>query len=151
VQFDPATRRGLSERERIYQLVGRGAGVSANASYVWNEWKRKVGATEVVDVTPEIKELLATQQLKAAVAVGMADSEAGSFTNFESKKALSAHLAALRAAEKPDLLHVLLNAPRGEPLDLPRSRQKEGEAWCQFDWAKQRGRCYVWTSTQICM
>lgn len=119
VQFDPATRRGLSERERIYQLVGRGAGVSANASYVWNEWKRKVGATEVVDVTPEIKELLATQQLKAAVAVGMADSEAGSFTNFESKEALTAHLAALRATEKPDLLQVLLNAPRGEPLDMP--------------------------------
>ena len=66
VHFDPVTRRGLSELGRIYQLVGRGSGIDANASYVWNTWKRKAGATDVKDVTDEIKALLSATQLKAA-------------------------------------------------------------------------------------
>jgi hypothetical protein len=122
VNFDPATRSGLSESGRVYRLVGRGSGIGMNASYVWNHWKRRAEATDVVDVTPEIEALLATAQLKAAIEVGVADSEAGSFADFTSKEALSAHLAALRATEKPDRLQVLLTAPRGEPLDLPRDR-----------------------------
>ena len=64
VSFDPATRRGLSERGRIYQLVGRGSGIGMNADYVWSTWKRKCGATDVVDVTPEIKELLSRKEDK---------------------------------------------------------------------------------------
>ncbi len=65
VHFDPATRRGLSELGRIYQLIGRGAGIGSNASYVWNTRKRKAGASTVVDVTPEIKELLSGRGIDA--------------------------------------------------------------------------------------
>lgn len=62
VLFDPATRRGLSERGRIYQLVGRGSGIGMNADFVWSTWKRKAGARDVVDVTPEIEELLSIME-----------------------------------------------------------------------------------------
>ena len=58
VRFDPATRRGESECGRIYQLMGRGMGIGVSADYFWAIWRRKCGATDVVDVTPEIKELL---------------------------------------------------------------------------------------------
>jgi hypothetical protein len=60
------------------------------------------------------------ERLRAAVQKGIDDSEAGRFTTFNSADALSAHLSALRATAKPDLAQVLLNAPRGEPLDLRR-------------------------------
>jgi hypothetical protein len=65
-------------------------------------------------------------ELKAAIEVDIADSDGGRFTESASSEALSAHLDALRATEKPRLLQVLLNAPRGEPLDLSRDRQDEG-------------------------
>lgn len=127
VEFDPSTRRGLSELGHIYQLMGRGSGIGMNADYVWCTWKRKAGATDSVDVTDEIKKLISTQQLKAAVDVGIADSDVDRFTEVSSSEALSAHLAALRTAEKLDSVSVLLTAPCGEPLDLPRDRQDEGD------------------------
>lgn len=102
VEFDPSTRRGLSELGRIYQLMGRGSGIGMSADYVWSNWKRKTGATGVVDVTDEIKKLIATAQLRAAVDAGIADSRAGRFTEFNSKEALSAHLEKLRATAKPN-------------------------------------------------
>lgn len=62
VLFDPATRRGLSELGCIYQLVGRGTGVGDSADYFWAIWRRKAGARDVVDVTPEIAELLSKRE-----------------------------------------------------------------------------------------
>lgn len=62
VSFDPATRCGLSELGRIYKLAGRGSGLGMNAEYVWNTWKRKSGATDVVDVTTEIEALLSRKE-----------------------------------------------------------------------------------------
>lgn len=64
VRFDPATRRGLSELGRIYQLIGRGTGIGGSADYFWAIWKRKAGARDVVDVTPEIEVLLTKQEAK---------------------------------------------------------------------------------------
>lgn len=62
VRFDPATRRGESECGRIYQLIGRGTGISTNADYFWAIWRRKSGAIGVTDVTPEIQKLLSTRE-----------------------------------------------------------------------------------------
>lgn len=62
VRFDPATRRGESECGRIYQLMGRGMGIGASADYFWAIWRRKSGATGVIDVTPEIQKLLSKRE-----------------------------------------------------------------------------------------
>lgn len=81
---------------------------------------------DVVDAAHEIKQLLASQHLKLAVEVDIAASQAGKFAGFTSKEALSAHLAAVRATERLDTVSVLLNAPRGESLDLPRGHPDDG-------------------------
>jgi hypothetical protein len=52
----------LAESGRIYKLIGRGSGIGINAAYVWSTWKRKTGATEVVDVTKEVEELLSKKE-----------------------------------------------------------------------------------------
>ncbi len=62
VSFDPATRSGTTESGRTYLLVGRGSGLGLNADYVWRAWLRKCSATDVVDVTPEIEELLSNRE-----------------------------------------------------------------------------------------
>lgn len=46
-------------------------------------------------------ELKLLSELKAVIEIGIADSHAGSFTEFNSKRTLSAHPAALRASEGP--------------------------------------------------
>lgn len=37
VTFDPATRRGVTERGRVYELVGP-PGTHPDAEYVWGRW-----------------------------------------------------------------------------------------------------------------
>jgi hypothetical protein len=64
VQFDPDTRCGLSERGRIYKLEGRGSGLGTSADFIWRTWKRKAGAQDVVDVTPEVEQLLSKTEQK---------------------------------------------------------------------------------------
>jgi hypothetical protein len=60
------------------------------------------------------------EEVRRAVGARLAGSAAGKYTEFESADALKSHLATLRATEQPGLLEVLLTAPRGEPLELPR-------------------------------
>ena len=62
VSFDPATRSGTTESGRVYQLVGRGSGLGLNADYVWRKWLRRCAAADVVDVTPEVEELLSKKE-----------------------------------------------------------------------------------------
>lgn len=57
VTFDAATRRGVTQSGRVYELRG-GSGFNLDGEYVWNRWKAINGVTDVVDVTAEIKELL---------------------------------------------------------------------------------------------
>lgn len=52
--FDPKTGRGITESGRVYQLQGR-TGFSSDGEYTWNRWKSINAATEIVDVTVEIK------------------------------------------------------------------------------------------------
>ena len=78
----------------------------------------------MTDTPSELKRL---RELKAAVDVGIANSDAGRFTEVASSEALSPHLAALRTSEKLDTVSVLLTAPRGEPLDLARDQSDDGD------------------------
>ena len=61
-QFDPATRCGITDSGRVYQLVGPGAGIGMNADYVWRTWQRKAGATGVIDVTADIEAPLSKRE-----------------------------------------------------------------------------------------
>lgn len=60
VEFDPLTRRGLTESGRVYELQSS-TGFNVNAEYVWRNWVRINRATHVVDVSPEIRALLEGQ------------------------------------------------------------------------------------------
>lgn len=57
VTFDAATRRGVTQSGRVYELHG-GTGFSHDGEYTWNRWLSINSATDVVDVTAEIKSLL---------------------------------------------------------------------------------------------
>lgn len=57
VRLDAVTRRGITSSGRVYELRG-GTGFTPDGQYTWNAWKRINRATDVVDVTPEIIELL---------------------------------------------------------------------------------------------
>lgn len=59
VEFDSATRQGRTSSGRVYQLVGKRTGLCSDSSYVWNIWKSRNQVTDVVDVTDEIKKLIA--------------------------------------------------------------------------------------------
>lgn len=54
------------------------------------------------------------ERLRAAVQKGIDDSDAGRFTEFNSKETLSAHLAALRASEGP--VPSMTTGPERTPL-----------------------------------
>ena len=56
VEFDPATWRGVTESGRVYQLENS-AGLDINVTLAWDAWIRVHAATDLVDVTAEIKEL----------------------------------------------------------------------------------------------
>lgn len=58
VEFDATTRQGRTSSGRVYQLVGKRTGLCSDASYVWNIWKSRNQAAEVVDVTEDIKQLI---------------------------------------------------------------------------------------------
>lgn len=51
-QFDPRTGTCLTESGRVYLLKGR-PGMTADAQYVWNRWKRIASVTEERNVTKE--------------------------------------------------------------------------------------------------
>jgi hypothetical protein len=59
--FSPAERTGLTRSGRAYLLRG-GAGMNADAEYVWNRWKRiwKLPPESVRDVTSEVRTLIST-------------------------------------------------------------------------------------------
>jgi hypothetical protein len=56
-QFDPATRRGVTESGRVYELVGR-PGHDADAEYVWRRWLALNQETAWDDVTEDVFGLL---------------------------------------------------------------------------------------------
>ncbi|PQA78070.1 hypothetical protein [Rhodoferax sp. TS-BS-61-7] len=59
VAFDAVTCKGMTASGRVYQLVGKRTGLCSDSSYVWNIWKSRNQVVDVVDVTNEIKKLIA--------------------------------------------------------------------------------------------
>jgi hypothetical protein len=53
VEFDPMTKRGVTESGRVYELVGS-AGHNSDGIYTFNRWCEINGITEIVDVTEEL-------------------------------------------------------------------------------------------------
>lgn len=51
--FDAATRRGVTESGRVYELRGH-PGFEKEGEYVWRRWREINAAVNVVDVTAEI-------------------------------------------------------------------------------------------------
>ena len=58
VAMDPATRRCTTSSGRVYEL-GEGNGLAGNGEYTWHQWLRINQATGIVDVTDEMKKMLA--------------------------------------------------------------------------------------------
>ena len=58
VAMDPATRRCTTSSGRVYEL-GERNGLAGNGEYTWHQWLRINQATDIVDVTDEIKKMLA--------------------------------------------------------------------------------------------
>ena len=58
VAMDPATRRCTTQSGRVYELGTRN-GLTADGEYTWRQWLRINQATDIVDVTDEIKKMLA--------------------------------------------------------------------------------------------
>ena len=58
VAMDPATRRFTTSSGRVYEL-GERNGLAGNGEYTWHQWLRINQATDIVDVTDEIKKILA--------------------------------------------------------------------------------------------
>lgn len=52
-QFDAATRRGVTESGRVYELVGR-PGHDADAAYVWRRWLALNNETAWEDMTDDV-------------------------------------------------------------------------------------------------
>ena len=55
--FDAATGRGITQSGRVYQLHG-GTGLSGDGEYTWCRWLSINSATDVMDVTAEIKKMM---------------------------------------------------------------------------------------------
>jgi hypothetical protein len=66
-QFDPATGACVTNSGRVYRLQGR-PGLSADAEYVWNRWKRIAGVEAERDVTENV--FAAMQAASAGSATG---------------------------------------------------------------------------------
>lgn len=58
VAMDPATRRFTTSSGRVYEL-GERNGLDGNGKYTWHQWLRINQATDIDDVTDEIKKILA--------------------------------------------------------------------------------------------
>jgi hypothetical protein len=58
VAMDPSTRRCTTSSGRVYEL-GELNGLAGNGEYTWHQWLRINQATDIVDVTDEIKKMLA--------------------------------------------------------------------------------------------
>lgn len=50
VEFHPAMKRGTDDTGRVFALIGVSRG-SADVDKAWDAWVRRVGATEVQDVS----------------------------------------------------------------------------------------------------
>ena len=57
VAMDPATRSFTTSSGRVYEL-GERNGLAGNGEYTWHQWLRINQATDIVDVTDEIKKIL---------------------------------------------------------------------------------------------
>ena len=57
VTIDAATGRGRTRSGRVYQLTGS-TNLRGDGEYTWNRWKSINGATDVVDVTAEVKKMM---------------------------------------------------------------------------------------------
>lgn len=57
VAMNPATRRFTTSSGRVYEL-GERNGLAGNGEYTWHQWLRINQATDIVDVTDEIKKIL---------------------------------------------------------------------------------------------
>lgn len=55
--FDPETGRGITESGRVYQLQGR-TDFTGDGEYTWGRWKSINSATDVANVTAEIKKMM---------------------------------------------------------------------------------------------
>jgi hypothetical protein len=51
--FDPATGACVTKSGRVYRLQGR-PGLSADAEYVWNRWKRIAGVEAERNITTDV-------------------------------------------------------------------------------------------------
>jgi len=58
VAMDPATRRCTTSSGRVYEL-GERNGLAGNGMYIWSQWLRINQPSDIVDVTNEIKNMLA--------------------------------------------------------------------------------------------
>lgn len=58
VAMDPSTRRCTTNSGRVYEL-GERNGLTGDGDYTWGQWLRINQATGIVDVTDEIKKMLA--------------------------------------------------------------------------------------------
>lgn len=61
-QFDPVTRRGVTQSGRVYELSG-GSGFDEDAMYIWELWSRANGWESCRDITDDVAtELMALRQ-----------------------------------------------------------------------------------------
>jgi len=58
VAMDPATRRCTTSSGRVYEL-GESNGLAGNGEYTWRQWLHINQVSDIVDVTDEIKRMLA--------------------------------------------------------------------------------------------
>lgn len=58
VTFDAANGRGVTQSGRVYQLKGS-SNLRGDGEYTWNRWRNINSAIDIVDVTDEIKKLMA--------------------------------------------------------------------------------------------
>ena len=58
VAMDPATRKCTTKSGRVYELGTRN-GLTGNGEYIWYQWLRINQPTVIVDITDEIKKMLA--------------------------------------------------------------------------------------------
>jgi hypothetical protein len=53
-RFDPKTARCVTKSGRIYSLDGEPAGLSGDAAYVWERWKRVAGISLERDLSEQL-------------------------------------------------------------------------------------------------
>lgn len=76
-QFDPVTRRGVTQSGRVYELSGC-PGFDSDAMYIWELWSRANGWESCTDVTSDVAtELMALRQPDGVASEQQACSRSG--------------------------------------------------------------------------